>query len=157
VFCAWWIAFAVRGVRTRTVGRSAAIVVAVVGGLVPGLVFWPLPITPLLLLRVVGGQGYRYWRQSSAAGREAVRWPLLGVLLLLTIVRTDTPRIQTPRPERHRRRQQPFRRQRPQACQPPQHGEHDAPNDRSRTTPIMRTEHPARVGTSNQTGHEPPT
>lgn len=47
---------------------------------------WPLPVAPLLLLLVIGGQGYRYWRRSSAAEREAVRWPLLGVLLLLTLV-----------------------------------------------------------------------
>lgn len=47
---------------------------------------WPLPIAPLLLLLVVGGQGYRYWRRSSADEREAARWPLLGLLLLLTLV-----------------------------------------------------------------------
>lgn len=47
---------------------------------------WPLPLAPLLLLLVIGGQGYRYWRRSSAAERETVRWPLLGVLLLLTLV-----------------------------------------------------------------------
>ncbi|ALJ20167.1 hypothetical protein [Microbacterium sp. No. 7] len=35
VFCAWWIAFAVRGARTRTIGLPTAIAVTVLGGLVP--------------------------------------------------------------------------------------------------------------------------
>ena len=46
---------------------------------------WPLPAAPLLLVLAVGGQGYRYWRRSSAAEREAARWPLLGVLVLFTL------------------------------------------------------------------------
>ncbi|MET0735774.1 MAG: helix-turn-helix transcriptional regulator [Microbacterium sp.] len=47
---------------------------------------WPLPIAPLLLALVIGGQGYRYFRRASAAEREAARWPLLGLLIMLTIV-----------------------------------------------------------------------
>lgn len=35
VFCAWWIAFAVEGIRTRTIGWATAIVVVVLGGLIP--------------------------------------------------------------------------------------------------------------------------
>lgn len=48
--------------------------------------FWPLPFAVPLLALVVGGQGYRYVRRSSAAEREAVRWPLLGTLIPLTLV-----------------------------------------------------------------------
>lgn len=46
---------------------------------------WPLPLAPFLLALVIGGQGYRYLRRATADEREAVRWPLLGLLLLLTI------------------------------------------------------------------------
>lgn len=35
VFCAWWVAFAVRGLRTRTIGWPTAIAVVLLGALVP--------------------------------------------------------------------------------------------------------------------------
>lgn len=47
---------------------------------------WPLPIAPPLLALVIGGQGFRYLRRSRAREREAARWPLLGTLLLVTLV-----------------------------------------------------------------------
>lgn len=34
-FCAWWVAFAGRGVRTRTIGWPTAIAVVMLGGIVP--------------------------------------------------------------------------------------------------------------------------
>jgi DNA-binding CsgD family transcriptional regulator len=57
-----------------------------IGPVVAARWLWPLPIAPILLALVVGGQGYRYWRRATAVEREAVRWPLLGLLLLLTLV-----------------------------------------------------------------------
>ncbi|PWJ49871.1 regulatory protein, luxR family [Quadrisphaera granulorum] len=60
----------------------------VAGPDVSARVWWPLPVVPLLLLLTVGGQGYRYWRRSSAAEREAVRWPLLAVLVVVTFFLT---------------------------------------------------------------------
>lgn len=35
VFCAWWVAFAVRGIRTRAIGWPTAITVLLLGGLLP--------------------------------------------------------------------------------------------------------------------------
>ncbi len=48
--------------------------------------FWPLPMAPVLLTLLILGQGYRYLRRASPIEREAVRWPLLGTLLALTLV-----------------------------------------------------------------------
>ena len=39
----------------------------IVGPDISARVFWPLPAAPLLLLLAIGGQGYRYWRRSTAA------------------------------------------------------------------------------------------
>ncbi|WP_054682360.1 helix-turn-helix transcriptional regulator [Microbacterium sp. No. 7] len=72
------------GIAALAVGLVAVSVL--VGPDVAERFLWPLPLAPLLLLLVIGGQGYRYWRRSSAAERESVRWPLLGALLLLTLV-----------------------------------------------------------------------
>lgn len=58
----------------------------IVGPDVSSRFLWPLPIAPLLVALVVGGQGYRYVRRSTPEEREATRWPLLGVLLTLTVI-----------------------------------------------------------------------
>ncbi len=58
----------------------------IVGPDIAATFLWPLPIAPILLALAIGGQGWRYLRRSSPAEREAVRWPLLGLLLLLTLV-----------------------------------------------------------------------
>ena len=75
-----WTAIAA-GVATLLFAASA-----VAGPDVSARALWPLPIAVVLVALAVGGQGYRYMRRSSADEREAVRWPLLGVLVLLTVV-----------------------------------------------------------------------
>ncbi|MET0812923.1 MAG: helix-turn-helix transcriptional regulator, partial [Microbacterium sp.] len=69
-----------------TLQGALFVAAAIAGPDVSALFLWPLPIVPLLLVLVIGGQGYRYVRRSSAAEREAARWPLLGLLVLLSIV-----------------------------------------------------------------------
>lgn len=59
---------------------------AVIGPDASARFLWPLPLAPFVLLLLLGGQGYRYLRRASAAERESVRWPLLGLLVLVTLV-----------------------------------------------------------------------
>ncbi|CAN5593430.1 hypothetical protein BH10ACT7_BH10ACT7_24140 [soil metagenome] len=68
-----------------SVGSALFVASAIVGPDVAARFAWPLPIAPILLLLALGGQGYRYLRRSSPAEREAVRWPLLGVAVLLAL------------------------------------------------------------------------